>query len=200
MRMHSTLMSRLTMGLALLFISISVGASRANTILVEDVLGNDLGFLASSDVAVQFLGFVGAAPTGPLATSATNATGFVLANSGVATEATTLNAIAGTSFIGSDVTQRDVGQVPDLTSIDITAGYFSFKVGRYTAFFQNLLNSPLVLNLEYDEIGGNPGSGFSHLSEYGLTPVPLPAALPLFGGALGLIGLLGWRRKRIAAT
>lgn len=32
------------------------------------------------------------------------------------------------------------------------------------------------------------------------SPVPLPAALPLFGGALGLIGLLGWRRKRAAAA
>jgi hypothetical protein len=25
---------------------------------------------------------------------------------------------------------------------------------------------------------------------------PLPAALPLFAGGLGVIGLLGWRRKR----
>lgn len=29
-----------------------------------------------------------------------------------------------------------------------------------------------------------------------LTPVPLPAALPLFAGGLGLLALLGWRRKR----
>lgn len=29
-----------------------------------------------------------------------------------------------------------------------------------------------------------------------LTPVPLPAALPLFAGGLGLLGLFGWRRKR----
>jgi hypothetical protein len=35
------------------------------------------------------------------------------------------------------------------------------------------------------------------------TPVttPLPAALPLFAGGLGVLGLLGWRRKRkVAAT
>ncbi len=30
--------------------------------------------------------------------------------------------------------------------------------------------------------------------------VPLPAALPLFGSALGVLGLLGWRRKRIVAA
>ncbi len=31
-----------------------------------------------------------------------------------------------------------------------------------------------------------------------VTPVPLPAALPLLAGALGLFGLFGWRRKRAA--
>lgn len=33
-----------------------------------------------------------------------------------------------------------------------------------------------------------------------VTPVPLPAALPLFAGGLGLLGLFGWRRKRMAAS
>ena len=28
------------------------------------------------------------------------------------------------------------------------------------------------------------------------TPVPLPAALPLFGSALAMLGIVGWRRKR----
>lgn len=33
----------------------------------------------------------------------------------------------------------------------------------------------------------------------GVTPVPLPAALPLFGTGLGLMGLFGWyRRRRVA--
>jgi hypothetical protein len=30
----------------------------------------------------------------------------------------------------------------------------------------------------------------------GLSPTPLPAALPLFATGLGALGLLGWRRKR----
>lgn len=32
----------------------------------------------------------------------------------------------------------------------------------------------------------------------GSTVVPLPAALPLMAGGLGLLGLMGWRRKRAA--
>ncbi len=33
-----------------------------------------------------------------------------------------------------------------------------------------------------------------------LAPVPLPAALPLFASGLGILGLFGWRRKRVAAA
>ena len=34
----------------------------------------------------------------------------------------------------------------------------------------------------------------------GPSPVPLPAALPLFGSALAMLGIVGWRRKRRAAA
>jgi hypothetical protein len=33
-----------------------------------------------------------------------------------------------------------------------------------------------------------------------LSQTPLPAALPLFAGGLGTLGVLGWRRKRKAAA
>ena len=33
-----------------------------------------------------------------------------------------------------------------------------------------------------------------------ISPVPLPAALPLFGSALAMLGIVGWRRKRRAAA
>lgn len=36
--------------------------------------------------------------------------------------------------------------------------------------------------------------------EAGVTPIPLPAGLPLFAGGLGLLGLLGWRKRRKLAT
>ncbi len=38
------------------------------------------------------------------------------------------------------------------------------------------------------------------ISTNAISAVPLPAAFPLFAGGLGLMGLLGWRRKRSAAA
>jgi hypothetical protein len=49
----------------------------------------------------------------------------------------------------------------------------------------------------------NPNSDFLGIStfayNYSITDVPLPAALPLFATSLGVMGLLGWRRKKAAA-
>lgn len=42
--------------------------------------------------------------------------------------------------------------------------------------------------------------GVSFTAASGLTPAPLPAALPLFAAGLGAMSLFGWRRKRKAAA
>jgi hypothetical protein len=47
-------------------------------------------------------------------------------------------------------------------------------------YFGGTSSTPLE-GIEFDEVQ--------------LTPTPLPAALPLFAGGLGVMGLLGWRRK-----
>ncbi len=46
------------------------------------------------------------------------------------------------------------------------------------------------------------GSSLVNISSYNITAVPLPAALPLFGAGLGLMGAAGWwkRRKRAAQS
>jgi hypothetical protein len=36
--------------------------------------------------------------------------------------------------------------------------------------------------------------------EKSIAPVPLPAALPLMGGGLALLGMMGWRRRRYGAA
>jgi hypothetical protein len=41
-------------------------------------------------------------------------------------------------------------------------------------------------------------NGFTWAIELQVAQTPLPAALPLFAGGLGALGLLGWRRKRTA--
>jgi hypothetical protein len=44
-------------------------------------------------------------------------------------------------------------------------------------------------------VNGGTGNSEGQISGVSITAVPLPAALPLFGAGLGLLGLLGRRRK-----
>ena len=59
-----------------------------------------------------------------------------------------------------------------------------------------------VLTPTTQQVGAAYGHGFmaaTHEQYAGtFSPVPLPAALPLFASGLGALGLLGWRRKRKA--
>ncbi len=70
---------------------------------------------------------------------------------------------------------------------------------------QEIFNRPFF-NSGVPLFQGNATSGFFiDIQPYQIVasepaPVPLPAALPLFAGGLGLLGLLGWRRKRLAAA
>jgi len=49
--------------------------------------------------------------------------------------------------------------------------------------------------------GGTFNTGFGEVAFDGSTSVvPLPAALPLFGTGLGIMGFIGWRRKRRMAA
>ena len=70
------------------------------------------------------------------------------------------------------------------------------------ASFQDVVN-PFNLSLILGDnafgigaIGSNDNFTITSLT---VTPVPLPAALPLFAGGLGLMGLLGWRRRQASA-
>jgi hypothetical protein len=58
-----------------------------------------------------------------------------------------------------------------------------------------LLSDKLYVNLA----GWSYHSGDTIRVDFAGSPVPLPAALPLFAAGLGAMGFMGWRRKRRAA-
>jgi hypothetical protein len=54
-----------------------------------------------------------------------------------------------------------------------------------------------VVTYDFMTSGGTSNIGTVDIA---VTTTPLPAALPLFAGGLGALGLFGWRRKRKAAA
>jgi hypothetical protein len=59
---------------------------------------------------------------------------------------------------------------------------------------------PDWLRIGTDIVGGTPAPTFNLAFSLEGDPTPLPGALPLFASGLGALGLLGWRRKKKAAT
>jgi hypothetical protein len=57
---------------------------------------------------------------------------------------------------------------------------------------------PDWLRIGMDIVGGTPAPAFNAAFSLDGVVTPLPAALPLFATGLGVLGLLGWRRKRKA--
>jgi hypothetical protein len=105
---------------------------------------------------------------------------------------------------------------PNATLLDASAngdpGGLAFFVSNYTG---NNVTVPtnVVVELFFDTtfsayaaLTGNTSFGCCSLGTEGdfsvtsVSPVPLPAALPLFATGLGVLGVLGWRRKRKAAA
>ena len=60
--------------------------------------------------------------------------------------------------------------------------------------------TPTVLELVDGSFDFHVPNGTNTYDGLSAGTVPLPAALPLFAGGLGALGLLGWRRKRRAAA
>ena len=88
-----------------------------------------------------------------------------------------------------------------------TCNLMGCSPAAFTAPTGQLNNIPLTVSGALNIMGGGgaitgpvPFTLSLATTEPGLTlqPVPLPAALPLFGSGLGALGLLGWRRKRRA--
>jgi hypothetical protein len=90
--------------------------------------------------------------------------------------------------LGPVITQ-DVAQGTLLFEVDL----IGTEIGNLA--FQNVLFTAFSLGA----VGGSPIETVSFTYQtFAITPVvtPLPAALPLFATGLGVLGLLGWRRKQ----
>ncbi|MCR9215063.1 MAG: VPLPA-CTERM sorting domain-containing protein [Proteobacteria bacterium] len=82
--------------------------------------------------------------------------------------------------------------------------FFAEKDGEYQQIANNLDGNPY--NFIYDWIGDKFGIGASDKNDEFLiksitvSAVPLPAALPLYGAGLAVMGFVGWRKRRKAAA
>ena len=57
----------------------------------------------------------------------------------------------------------------------------------------------VITNGIFDEVRFTSGSNAFEYANLTVSAVPLPAALPLYGAGLALIGFIGWRKRRKAA-
>jgi hypothetical protein len=105
---------------------------------------------------------------------------------------------SGTSFGTAVISKPANGALPNIT-ITLNADAI--------AAINNSLDSsvPLVFGLFSDTLTGQQllfqtGGGGAGIAQLDVSPVPLPAALPLFATVLAGGGLIAWRRKRKAAA
>ena len=77
------------------------------------------------------------------------------------------------------------------TSLPSAESFFTDNPITFGAWGGGLADVSIVYSLTSDQAN----SGFAFDYAIG-TVTPIPAALPLFASGLGVLGLLGWRRKR----
>jgi hypothetical protein len=100
----------------------------------------------------------------------------------------------GMTFVGPPVVTGTTSYV-SVSNLDSHGIAFITSAGSFDIFgfdAPNTTPAPNPANNNYAEEGA---AGFG-VGTFALTPTPLPAALPLFAGGLGLVGLLSRRRKR----
>ena len=93
---------------------------------------------------------------------------------------------------GSDVIAQDNN------SLSVASGTFETS----TLIYDALAGDSLLGSLLGIRISGDPQTSFDRVvldassSSSSVIPTPIPAALPLFASAFGLMGFAGWKRKK----
>ena len=154
-----------------------------------NIIENQLLFYAKVDQGTS--GTSSPGPDSPLGSLTTTFTG---ASSGTWSfsplndlQEVTLLAIKAGNYFGLWLYQQFTpGQDPQTGTFDAAELYVNLQV---------------LLNAGQCNGCGNGIPAISHIEVFGdLNVIPLPAALPLYGTGLAVMGFLGWRRKRKAAA
>jgi hypothetical protein len=176
-------------------VGLLVNLAHANTISIFDLDGvaltegkskNAVQYSASCVGSTCMEGFFIDSLTG---LSVDSATGYLISSADPANELDFLNGLLD----DNEPALTHVNQV-DIAANSFTTDrqYFSIKQSTFTAYFLNTTGGEITVQFD--------PTTFSHYTEYELSAVPLPPAATLFGSAMGLIGLLGWRNRKQAAA
>jgi hypothetical protein len=120
----------------------------------------------------------------------------------------TLSFAISSEGTGSGASCCSVGQVSFLSGSSTAARDFTAPASHYWSIWgtdsMNFLATNSSVTLQFKDLAvefpsGND-LGLDNVSVRGLSATPLPPALPLFATGLGLLGLLGWRRRRKDTT
>ena len=119
----------------------------------------------------------------------------------------TLQSIPGTQYSIQVTGQNDLSSsffqfLIDPDGPDIASGFVPLASNINFGSGFNTITLPTFTDLGtfdfFQIINGGTGNSEGQIASISITPVPLPAAALLFGAGLGMLGLLGRRRKTTA--
>ena len=105
--------------------------------------------------------------------------------------------------MGSALSGNPTGWITETASISLTGGPgWTLESGTWAA----LLSDVAIVDIPIELITNDQGSPWTDIEgedniilSSGVSQTPLPAALPMFAGGLGVVGFFARRKKRKAA-
>jgi hypothetical protein len=89
-----------------------------------------------------------------------------------------------------------LGQPLVFNSFKLTASFDLAAAMIEKSDFTSGRNADLSSFIKFDTTGWKIPANGGFFVDYQVAHVPLPAAFPLFGTGLGILGFMGWRRRR----